>query len=278
MPKTKRRVKKKTVRKHKRRGDYVKLPMMITNKQDSSHHQYMPTAFRTKLYYSWEAVEVAGTTAQATYSFWANSPYRPGNVTGLVIGASSVPLAAPGTAVDQIQSISNTNCIGLSRLLFGTAGNGLYTSVHVIRSSIEVRYIPLALSDSLNVTLIPQKDSDSSNVYTQSQVVASPFGTSKLITTSMPSKDMVVRGSICIPKFLGMGVNAYLSDNAYGTFVSGTTILYPARTSNTGAQVIWSIKRDTVDNAVSNAPIPYRVQIEYDVVFQGLQGIDAPTG
>lgn len=259
---------------HKPKGDSMRI-----SRFGKSHKEILPAKFFTTLRYAYNAYEAQAATAAVDFNVWANNPNLPAAVTAFNIGSTAL-LGPPGTPVD-MNGVTTVNgkCLGLSRLMTTTPGANLYSTCHVLRSRINVTYVPYALADSLYLTVCPQKDSDSGPINSILLGEEAPYSKSQIITTSTPHKDMTVRNSINLPKYLGISEQSYLSNSAYSYNIANSTAYAPAKVAAEGAQVFWTIRRSTLNGTVvaSAQGLPYRVEVEYDVVFQGPVNQDIPV-
>jgi len=140
-----------------------------------------------------------------------------------------------------------------------------------------VQYMPLQNADAQIIGIIPQQDSDSRPISTMGVLDEAPHGKSKMITSSDVKTKLYNR--INIAEFLGVPLQTYLGNPCYGTNIDAGSFYYPVPTSaaSGGGRILWSIKRDQLANTGITAPLPYKVEIVYDVVFQGLVTNDIPT-
>lgn len=269
MPITRRR---KIIRKRKPRAakkDALRIPRIAM-----LHKEVVPAKFFTRLQYNYHGVEAVAAGNNLDYALWANNPQGPGNVTGFVIGSTAL-LAPPGLPIDMGGILTSTgHALGLTKFMSQTAGSQLYTSCHVLKSHIKIQYIPNALTDSLYVSILPQKDSDSTPLDSQLRGMSAPYAKSKVITTSTPQKDQTIKHSIDLAKFLGVTPSTYLSNPAYAYNSSHGNVFVPARVENEGAQVFWVVRRTLCNGSAVSFPLAYTVEVIYDVVFQGQLGED----
>lgn len=263
----KRVVRKRLGRKRLGRKKLVRDELQIT-KFDMRHNLVVPSAFRTTLHCSWNSTESAAASKVIDFQIWANSPYQPYNVAGYPIGVTS-NATQPGTVIDEIAGIASINSLGFSKFMNPSGGQGMYSTCHVMKAYIKVTYFPCALADALDASIIPQKDSDSAPVSSLALSQFTPYAKSKMITTSIPHKDMTVYNMIDIPKYLGIPEKAYLANPQFGVVaIQGSSILQPASYSADGARIFWTIRRVQLSGAVTNTIIPIRSEVTYDVVFQ----------
>lgn len=272
MPAKRKFHKKRTYRKRR-----VKKDVARTTKISRIHKELVPAMFFTRLQYAFQAVESVAASNSLDYAFWINSPQGPGNVTGFNIGSTAL-LSAPGIALDMGGITPATgHALGLTKFMSQTAGSQLYTTCHVLKSHIRVTYTPLAATDSISLSIVPQKDSDSFPISSTLSGMAGPYGKNAVLQFGQPHKDQTLTHFIDCAKFLGVTHQTYMSNPAYAYNSTYGTARLPARVENEGAQLFWVIRRVLLSSGTAFAPLPYRVEINYDVVFQAPVNDDVST-
>lgn len=236
-------------------------------------HMPIPDGYRTVLTMEWSAYEGLLATAETNYQVFANSAYLPLNVTGYTI--AGVALASPpGTPSGETVALAIKNPAGLSRLINGTVASGtLYDSFHTLRSRIRIQYIPEGLSNSLELDIVPVKGLDNVLSVATGQTSQQPYSKYGLITTSTPH--MYVTNWLDIPKFLGVSEKDYVSDFEYATNVaSGSATL---QRPSGGYGVFWNINRRILTGqAIAGTVLPYKIFLEYDVIFKKVATSEMP--
>lgn len=267
----------------KRRGKKIAPKNNITSIMKSSYNNYisnltmsrklgipMPEAFRTTLRLEWAAHYSAGGAANQDFQILASSPYYPLNPTAYII--QSVTMASPiGPAVGQPAGVTVATKIPSGYFLFQSPNNfSLYNQCHVVNAKCSVRFTPLALTDSINVTVYAGTGRDTRLVQLTGDASQQPGARTKLITSSNSDSEATVTCYVNCPDRAGVSLEDWL-----GEPLNGTTIVNSASTpvlqlpSQTNIQ-FFSICTSSADGDTTVTNIPYKIMLEYDVVFHGI--------
>lgn len=217
----------------------------------------IPDGLRTILKNEFTAVEAVMGPASNYFQVHANSAYRPFDITGLAINGTSCS-AMPGTGVGEQSGLAAKNSAYITALL------GLYDVFHTIGCRIKVYYYPEALSDTLDVSIVPQRLTDGAIQTSTGRADVSSRDKHKLITTSVPK--MYVSNYLNVPEFFGVSPKDYVGEYQYGTGSEGAVISRPSTTH----ACVWTIIRQCLNNTniTASGGLPCKVELEYDVVFK----------
>lgn len=221
----------------------------------------VPDGLRTTLRTEWMATEAIMAPATNNFQIWANSPQLPLNITNYAIAGNS--LQAPvGTSQGEAGfTVVNKQPAGLVKLLNGS-GNTMYDSVSVIGSTIKVHYYPEALADAMEVCIVLQRIVDARLITTTGRGDELPYSKRKLIQQGGGS--MCVTNHVNLAKFQGQSARDYMCDYNNNTTSVNGAVLTPA----TSYALCWNVIRQSLNGAVTSAPLPYKVEVEYDCVFK----------
>lgn len=230
----KREIKRK--RRNRRNVSYANKNIVVYKSfQQNPYPQRYRCKFTTAFYGA-----IAAGTATGSYFAWMNSAYLPFNTGGW-------PGAASGLSIATLQPTGYSAMVNVN----------LYNSVRVLSSKITVEFLPQALTDTVEVVVVPCR---SNSVPASVQVALSqPWARHHFMSSSkMNTKNgSMITNYISQHKFLGVSFDAIKNDLS-GNYTH-------AYNTNPAVDFLWSVQWGTPDAVNLATALEYRVKLVHYV-------------
>lgn len=233
---------------------YTKLKrnnLMVNPNYKINNRNLIPDKFRSRLAITHGARESVGAAQNGNFSVRLNGLALPLNT-----GAPP-----PGLMIDgSVSSAATANPLGFLDIMGSSASPGLYDSYVVLNVSYKITYFPLGLNDSQYVITVPNKSGTAIGSINSADEFPYSKGPKFMVGYNSTSANTII-GRLNMAKFLG-----YASDQLYASDANsrGTRTTNPATIN----LVDLYVARAAANGTVLTSPLPYKIEIFYDVEFQ----------